>query len=320
MVVPGGTRGWLGRAFPAWAQHDPTTHAPLVLGSPPVLGSGNPAATPACCGWMVPGSRSPRYSWFGLRSQLHLVEMETEVPSLIPGGNPHPCPTGSAGAEPMPGEPEKAPVSSLGTAVFPPFKAVKFHSSKNTFFTHCDGDSRGLSLSGAQTGRVLTSSAPSLGSPPTGGHTWAIQKPLPQFHIAPGQCHGLPQLSRVAAEQQLGWSCLKASAEICKAEPPPVIFISSAPALVSWRDLLLCSAVKTANSTGRFISLSIELNGHGGLGKEVVQLATIRMGKEGLYCSHINWRKMPGINTAFLEKPLQYFPITVPSRGLFTVR
>lgn len=74
--------------------------------------------------------------------------------------------------------------------------------------------------------------------------------------------------------------------------------------MASLRDLLLCSAVNTANSTGRFISLSIELNGHGGFGKEVVQLMTIRMGKEGLYCLHINWNQMSGINTAFLEKPL----------------
>lgn len=81
-----------------------------------------------------------------------------------------------------------------------------------------------------------------------------------------------------------------------------MIIISSAPALVSLGDFLLCSAVKAANSTGKFISLSIELNGHSGFGKEVVQLTMMRMGKEGLYCLHINWSKMSGINRAFLEK------------------
>lgn len=51
------------------------------------------------------------------------------------------------------------------------------------------------------------------------------------------------------------------------------------------------------------MALSIELNGHSGFGKEVVQLTTIRMGKEGLRRSHINWNEMSGINTVFLEKP-----------------
>lgn len=49
-------------------------------------------------------------------------------------------------------------------------------------------------------------------------------------------------------------------AEMCKTEPNPVIFISSAAGLVSLRDLLLCSAVSTANNTGRFMSLGIEWN------------------------------------------------------------
>lgn len=62
------------------------------------------------------------------------------------------------------------------------------------------------------------------------------------------------------------------------------------------------------------MSLSIELSGHSGFGKEVVQLTTIRMGKEGLFYSHINWNKMSGINTAFLENPCSIFPSWLPAR------
>lgn len=72
-----------------------------------------------------------------------------------------------------------------------------------------------------------------------------------------------PQLSHqplVAAELPLGRSCLRALPEICKAEPARVIFISSAPALVSLRDLLLRSAANATANTERFMSPGMELN------------------------------------------------------------
>lgn len=72
-----------------------------------------------------------------------------------------------------------------------------------------------------------------------------------------------PQLSHqplVAAELPLGQSCLRALPEICKAEPARVIFISSAPALVSLRDLLLHSAANATANTERFMSPGMELN------------------------------------------------------------
>lgn len=77
--------------------------------------------------------------------------METEVPSLIPARHPDPCLTGSSGAEHSPGKPKKTTVSSLGTAIFPPFNAVNFHSLRNMFFTHSNQETQDLSLSVAQT-------------------------------------------------------------------------------------------------------------------------------------------------------------------------
>lgn len=79
------------------------------------------------------------------------IRVEIEVPSLIPDRHPDPCPAGSPGAEHIPGKPEKAPAFRLSTAIFPPFKAVKFHSLRNMFFTHSNQETQDLSLSVAQT-------------------------------------------------------------------------------------------------------------------------------------------------------------------------
>lgn len=75
------------------------------------------------------------------------------------------------------------------------------------FFTHSKQETQDLLVSGTdsagtQTGRVLTSSTPSLGSLPTGSRICVIQKPLPQIHIEPGQCYSHLQLSHVVVEQQ----------------------------------------------------------------------------------------------------------------------
>lgn len=142
VVVPGGTRGWLGHAFPAREEQDPTIYAPQVLGSPPSPGWGELCYNPGECWLNGPGEQIPgvQLVWAQIPTLPGGVRVGTEVPSLMPGRHPHPRLTGPSGAEHIPGYPGKAPVSSPGTANFPSFEVVKFHGLRNVFFTDPNQD------------------------------------------------------------------------------------------------------------------------------------------------------------------------------------
>ena len=120
---------------------------------PPGPGQGEPCYNPGVPWLNSPGEQIPgvQLIWAQIPTLPGGVRVETEVPPLTPGRHPDPCLTGSSGAEHIPGKPEKAPVSSLGTAIFPPFKAVKCHSLRNMFFTRSDQETQDLCLSVAQT-------------------------------------------------------------------------------------------------------------------------------------------------------------------------